>query len=62
MSGSSISEEFDVLKAIYDDDIKVLDFFSSPNDKCEVPLKLPFILEVKINDVCSVLFYLPGIV
>ena len=60
-AGSLLSEELDVLKAIYEDHIKILPSSSSPNEKYEANLKPATTLEVKINETCFLLFHIPGI-
>ena len=60
LPNSAFVEELEVLKAIYDEDIKFLGQSSSSDEKCEFPLSGPQELEVKINESCDVIFHVPG--
>jgi len=59
LPNSAFVEELEVLKAIYDEDIKVLGSSSSQGEKCEFPLKVPQELEVKIDESCYLIFRVP---
>ena len=61
-AGSLLSEELDVLKAIYEDHIKILPSSSSLNGNYENNLQATITLEVKINETCFILFHVPGII